>query len=73
MLTVFYGEQVWDTFDNWSPIRKHALGEEVYNGAYVYNNAPDKYTNVPWSRADGCPCLIEDVPSVLRMMALLLE
>jgi hypothetical protein len=73
MLTVFYGEQVWGTYVNWSYIRKElTLPEEVYNGAYVYNSSPNQW-QVPWSLADGTPCLIEDVPPILRTMILLLE
>lgn len=72
MLTIFYGEQIWSTHPDWAVIRKEGLPEEVYNGAYIYNNNPSTWQSF-WSRADGTPCLIEDVPPVLRTMILLLE
>lgn len=71
MLIMFYGEQEYDRYLNWTGIRRAELPEEVYNGAYVYNTAPNS-DQVPWSRADGCPCLIDDVPKVLRTMILIL-
>lgn len=71
MLTVFYGEQVWGTFKSWAEFKHTETPLEVYNGCYVYMS--NDGLNRHWYRGDITPCLIEDVPTVLRTMVLLME
>ena len=41
---------------------------DVYNGSYVFNTERRE-----WYRCDGTPALLEDVPKVQRMLALVLN
>lgn len=70
MLTVFYGEQIYATYETWGSLsdlmRDNA---ELRNSAYIHAPLP-KGAN--WYRGDFTPCLIVDVPPVLRTMMLLL-
>jgi hypothetical protein len=73
-LVVFYGTQVFGEFDSWKEYHQYLRSmedyHEVYNGAYVH--VPEnKYTR--WYRSDKTPVLIEDVPKVLQMLALVLN
>ena len=66
--TVFYGSQVYGEYDLWKDFRLKTVGEEVYNGAYVYLAAQRE-----WYRMDATPVPLEDVPKVQRMLALVLN
>lgn len=66
--TVFYGSQIYDEYYHFRDFRLHTVGQEVYDGAY-YFNAHER----EWYRMDGTPVLLEDVPKVIRMLALVLN
>lgn len=71
MLTVFYGEQIYGTYERWSDLRDAILPDrEIYNGCYVY--MPNDGLLRFWYRGDTTPVLIEDVPKVLRTLVLLM-
>ncbi len=71
MLTVLYGNQVYDEYANWTNLYEHITPSmDIYHGAYVHNNAPNRF-QVEWSRCDGTPVLIEDVPAMCRAWVLL--
>lgn len=64
-------------FKEW--VRSMCHGDhEVYNGAWVYNPEPTKtyawgvLEKASWSRMDGTPVLLSDVPPELQLLNLLL-
>jgi Pyruvate/2-oxoacid:ferredoxin oxidoreductase delta subunit len=76
MLTVFYQDAVWAVIPSWRDWRAanvHTHHREVYDRCYIYCPDPKLLPeNKQWWRADGTPCLLEDVPKVYRAMQLLL-
>ena len=72
MLTVFYGEQVWGTYKAANDAHFELMDHpEVRNGCFIY--WPSRTADTAfWYRGDFIPCLLEDVPPVLRTMMLLL-
>jgi hypothetical protein len=66
--TVFYGNQVYGEYFHWKDFRLDTLGPEVYNGGLYFNSHERE-----WFNLDGTPVLLEDVPKLLRMLALVLN
>ena len=72
---VFYAGLLVDQFMTFPSLA--TLGAEVYNGAYIWISEqwkPGSIFEAPgWYRADKTPVLLNDVPTNLRAMALLLQ
>lgn len=72
MITVFYGNQIFAEYLTEKEMKKDLyphteVQAAVYNEGYLYYS-----TSGLWYRPDLTPCLIEDVPKKLQMLALVL-
>jgi hypothetical protein len=69
--TVFYGTQIYGEYGSWNSMYTAiSSNDDVYQGGYFYTaDIKDKR----WFRMDGTPVLLEDVPKVQRMLALVLN
>jgi hypothetical protein len=67
MIILFYGRQEYGRYIAFKEMHKD-LPNEVYQGGYVYMMTPRE-----WYRCDTTPCLIEDVPKILRTLVLIMN